>query len=75
MILCLETCILSSDNGKIHNAMLSSLRKLKSGYIEGTRVSFGSYEKFYSTTCVTNLSFLGDVESGRPGALVSDVER
>ena len=55
--------------------MLSSLRKLKSGYIEGTRVSFGSYEKFYSTTCVTNLSFLGDVESGRPGALVSDVER
>ena len=63
------------DNKQIHPAMMSTLRKLNSGYINGTRVSLGSFDNFMSTACVTNLSFLGSVENGHPEKLLPDVEK
>ena len=63
------------DNGKIHPAMMSTLRKLNSGYINGTRVSLGTFENFMSTACVTNLSFLGSVERGQPEKLLPEIEK
>ncbi|XP_059080504.1 probable phosphorylase b kinase regulatory subunit alpha isoform X1 [Tigriopus californicus] len=63
------------DNGKVHPAMLSSLKKLQNGYINGARVTFGTFEQFLSTSCITNLSFLGAVEEGQPDRLLPSVEK
>lgn len=57
------------DQGKIPLAMITTLKKLKSGYINGTRVSLGNLNDFLSTSCITNLSFLGSSEDGRPDKL------
>lgn len=42
------------------------MKKLKSGYINGTRVTLGNLGDFLSTSCITNLSFLGCQEEGLP---------
>lgn len=63
------------DQGKIPVSMLSALKKLKSGYINGTRVSMGTHEQFLCTTCITNLSFLNSVEDGNPDTLQPEVQR
>ena len=57
------------DQGKIPLAMITTMKKLKSGYINGTRVSLGHMNDFLSTSCITNLSFLGSAEDGRPDKL------
>lgn len=57
------------DQGKIPLAMITTLKKLKSGYINGTRVALGNLNDFLSTSCITNLSFLGSSEDGRPDKL------
>ncbi|XP_076312264.1 putative phosphorylase b kinase regulatory subunit alpha isoform X1 [Tachypleus tridentatus] len=57
------------ENDKIPLAMISTIKKLKSGYINGTRVSLGSLEEFLSTSCITSLSFLGNQEEGDPDSL------
>lgn len=49
--------------------MITTMKKLKSGYINGTRVSLGNLNDFLSTSCITNLSFLGSSEDGRPDKL------
>lgn len=49
--------------------MITTMKKLKSGYINGTRVSLGNMNDFLSTSCITNLSFLGSSEDGRPDKL------
>lgn len=49
--------------------MITTMKKLKSGYINGTRVSLGNLNDFLSTSCITNLSFLGSAEEGRPDKL------
>ncbi|KOC69336.1 putative phosphorylase b kinase regulatory subunit alpha [Habropoda laboriosa] len=61
------------DQGKIPLAMITTMKKLKSGYINGTRVSLGNLNDFLSTSCITNLSFLGSSEDGRPDKLNSQV--
>lgn len=58
-----------ADQGKIPLAMITTMKKLKSGYINGTRVSLGNLNDFLSTSCITNLSFLGSSEDGRPDKL------
>ncbi|KRT82242.1 glycoside hydrolase, partial [Oryctes borbonicus] len=62
------------DNGKIPLAMITTMKKLKSGYINGTRVTLGSLNDFLSTSCVTNLSFLGCHEDGLPDKLNPQVQ-
>ncbi|KAL7293816.1 hypothetical protein TKK_0012875 [Trichogramma kaykai] len=63
------------DQGKIPLAMITTMKKLKSGYINGTRVSLGNLNDFLSTSCITNLSFLGSSEDGRPDRLNSQVQQ
>lgn len=46
--------------------MITTMKKLKSGYINGTRVTLGTLNDFLSTSCITNLSFLGCHEEGLP---------
>ncbi|XP_071865098.1 probable phosphorylase b kinase regulatory subunit alpha isoform X3 [Bombus fervidus] len=63
------------DQGKIPLAMITTMKKLKSGYINGTRVSLGNLNEFLSTSCITNLSFLGSSEDGRPDKLNPQVQQ
>ncbi|XP_076389192.1 putative phosphorylase b kinase regulatory subunit alpha isoform X2 [Megachile rotundata] len=63
------------DQGKIPLAMITTMKKLKSGYINGTRVSLGNLSDFLSTSCITNLSFLGSSEDGKPDKLNPQVQQ
>ncbi|XP_063909483.1 probable phosphorylase b kinase regulatory subunit alpha isoform X2 [Zophobas morio] len=63
------------DEGKIPLAMITTMKKLKSGYINGTRVTLGNLNDFLSTSCVTNLSFLGCHEDGLPDKLNPQVRQ
>lgn len=47
-------------------AMITTMKKLKSGYINGTRVTLGNLGDFLNTSAITNLSFLGSQEDGYP---------
>ncbi|XP_053203233.1 probable phosphorylase b kinase regulatory subunit alpha isoform X1 [Panonychus citri] len=62
------------ENGRIPPSVLSTIKKLKSGYINGTRVVFGRLDEFLSTSCITSLSFLGNTEEGDPDNLSSSVK-
>ena len=61
------------EDGKIPSPFISTLRKLGSGYINGTRVILGTHAQFKPTSCVTELAFVGDIENGRPERLRPDV--
>lgn len=63
------------ENGKIPLAMITTMKKLKSGYINGTRVTLGNLSDFLSTSCITNLSFLGNQEEGLPDKLNTQVRQ
>ncbi|CAH1400622.1 unnamed protein product [Nezara viridula] len=73
VILTLKTIYLDDD--KIPVAMITTLKKLKSGYINGTRVTLGYLKDFLNTSCITNLSFLGCQEIGMPDKLNPEVQR
>ncbi|XP_075972760.1 putative phosphorylase b kinase regulatory subunit alpha isoform X3 [Anticarsia gemmatalis] len=62
------------DQGKIPMAMITTMKKLKSGYINGTRVTLGNLGEFLSTSAITNLSFLGSQEDGYPDKLNPEVQ-
>lgn len=46
--------------------MIQTMKKLKSGYINGTRVMLGNLGDFLNTSAITDLSFLGSQEDGYP---------
>lgn len=46
--------------------MVQTMKKLKSGYINGTRVMLGNLCDFVNTSAITDLSFLGSQEDGYP---------
>jgi hypothetical protein len=46
--------------------MIQTMKKLKSGYINGTRVILGNLGDFINTSAITDLSFLGSQEDGYP---------
>ncbi|KAH0999733.1 hypothetical protein HUJ04_008118 [Dendroctonus ponderosae] len=54
------------EDGRIPLAMITTMKKLKSGYINGTRVTLGNLSEFLNTSSITNLSFLGCHEDGVP---------
>ncbi|XP_045106355.1 probable phosphorylase b kinase regulatory subunit alpha isoform X10 [Portunus trituberculatus] len=64
----------TDEDGKIPPSMISTLKKLNSGYINGTRVSLGKMQEFLNTSCITSLNFLNDTEAGFPDSLKSDVK-
>ncbi|KAL3214523.1 hypothetical protein MRX96_034868 [Rhipicephalus microplus] len=43
-----------------------TIKKLHSGYINGTRVVLGKLGDFLSTSCIASLDFLGNAEDGEP---------
>uniref|UniRef100_U5EXU1 Phosphorylase b kinase regulatory subunit n=1 Tax=Corethrella appendiculata TaxID=1370023 RepID=U5EXU1_9DIPT len=57
------------DNNKVPLAMIQTMKKLKSGYINGTRVILGNLGDFINTSAITDLSFLGSQEDGYPEKL------
>ncbi|XP_070508631.1 probable phosphorylase b kinase regulatory subunit alpha [Chironomus tepperi] len=57
------------DQNRIPLAMVQTMKKLKSGYINGTRVMLGNLGDFLNTSAVTDLSFLGSQEDGYPDKL------
>ncbi|CAH1104784.1 unnamed protein product [Psylliodes chrysocephalus] len=63
------------EDGKLPLAMITTMKKLKSGYINGTRVTLGNLNDFLSTSCITNLSFLGCHEDGLPDKLHPQVQQ
>lgn len=58
--------ILCTDHGRVPLAMVQTMKKLKSGYINGTRVMLGNLGDFLNTSAITDLSFLGSQEDGYP---------
>lgn len=62
------------EDGKIPTAMVSTLKKIKSGYINGTRVALGKMQEFLNTSCITSLNFLHDNENGYPDSLKPEVK-
>lgn len=58
--------IIGSDQNRIPLAMIQTMKKLKSGYINGTRVMLGNLNDFLNTSAITDLSFLGSQEDGYP---------
>lgn len=62
------------ENDKIPPSVLSTIRKLKSGYINGTRVVLGRLDEFLSTSCIASLSFLDNTEEGDPDNLSYSVK-
>jgi len=62
------------ENDRVPQSILSTIRKIKSGYINGTRVVLGGLEDFLSTSCVASLSFLGNPEEGDPDGLSVSVK-
>ncbi|GLV35729.1 uncharacterized protein CBL_01120 [Carabus blaptoides fortunei] len=63
------------EQDKIPLAMITTMKKLKSGYINGTRVTLGNLSDFLNTSCITNLSFLGSQEDGIPDKLNPHVQQ
>lgn len=63
-----------SDHGRVPLAMVQTMKKLKSGYINGTRVMLGNLGDFLNTSAITDLSFLGSQEDGYPDRLNPDVQ-
>ncbi|XP_062699939.1 probable phosphorylase b kinase regulatory subunit alpha isoform X5 [Aedes albopictus] len=57
------------ENNKVPLAMVQTMKKLKSGYINGTRVILGNLGDFINTSAITDLSFLGSQEDGYPDKL------
>lgn len=66
MIILIKYFLIYLEDGKLPLAMITTMKKLKSGYINGTRVTLGNLNDFLSTSCITNLSFLGCHEDGLP---------
>ncbi|CAK9304381.1 unnamed protein product [Gordionus sp. m RMFG-2023] len=48
------------DNGKIYKSIITTLCKVKDGYLGGVRVQIGYLNDFLSTSCITNISWLTD---------------
>jgi phosphorylase kinase alpha/beta subunit len=47
----------------LNSALISTIKKLHSGYINGARVQLGRLEDFIKTACLTSLTFLGSDEN------------
>lgn len=71
VVIRLGSDLIDKEFGRVPMSMLKNLRKIKSGYINDTRVALGTFDEFLSTSCVTDLSFLSgmDEEIGQTTAL------
>ncbi|VDM16523.1 unnamed protein product [Hydatigera taeniaeformis] len=52
-----------SESDALLPAMVTVIKKVKSGYINGTRVALGNMSQFEATSCVQKLSFIKSAET------------
>lgn len=62
VVIRLGSDLIDKEFGRVPMSMLTNLRKIKSGYINDTRVALGTFDEFLSTSCVTDLGFLSGME-------------
>lgn len=74
VVLRLGKDLIDQEHDRIPMSMLTTLRKIKSGYINDTRVALGTFADFLSTSCITDLSFLSNIEEGDPDGLGASVK-
>lgn len=60
-------------NGKVPLSLRQTIKKLSSGYLNGTRICLGKLSDFISTSCIASLDFLRDYEDGNPESLPTQV--
>ncbi|KAH9381475.1 hypothetical protein HPB48_008717 [Haemaphysalis longicornis] len=60
-------------NEKVPLSLRQTIKKLSSGYLNGTRVSLGKLSDFISTSCIASLDFLRNYEDGNPESLPTQV--
>jgi len=48
----------------LNSALITTIKKLHSGYLNGARVALGKLEDFIKTACLTSLTFFGNDERG-----------
>ena len=66
---------IDKDNKEvIPTPIIRTIRKLSSGYINGTRVLLGTHKDFIPTSASVDLAFLNDDENGRPENICPEVE-
>ncbi|XP_077488614.1 LOW QUALITY PROTEIN: putative phosphorylase b kinase regulatory subunit alpha [Amblyomma americanum] len=56
-------------NERVPLSLRQTIKKLSSGYLNGTRVCLGKLSDFISTSCMASLDFLRDYEDGDPESL------
>jgi len=61
------------EEGRVPQPIVTTIRKLSGGYINGTRVMLGTHEQFKPTSHYSELAFLGDIENGMPNKLDPEV--
>ncbi|ESO88485.1 hypothetical protein LOTGIDRAFT_179098 [Lottia gigantea] len=61
------THALMDNHNNPPTTLIATIKKLQSGYIAGTRVHLGSLENFLTTSCVTKLSFVRDLDDPYQG--------
>lgn len=49
----------------MNSALITTIKKLHSGYLNGARVTLGKLEDFIKTACLTSLTFFGTGEHGQ----------
>ena len=71
------TLILTNDmldsGTTIPSSIVTTIKKIESGYIHGTRVVLGSHQSFAPTSASVDLAFLADIEAGQPDRLDPEV--
>ncbi|PAA90067.1 hypothetical protein BOX15_Mlig008714g1, partial [Macrostomum lignano] len=69
----------NADSSEQAPSLYTTIKKLQSGYINGTRVTLGKLADFVDTSCVTNMTFLdkgqGDDELAKAKAAVEGRRR
>ena len=71
---CADSPAMLEADGAAPRSIVRTLRKLASGYINGTRVALGSHHTFLPTSCCVDLAFLAHHEAGQPDRLDPEVK-
>ena len=75
LILTSDMLDLDKDTKEVIPApIIRTIKKISSGYINGTRVVLGSHKEFIPTSARVDLAFLSDIENGKSDRLDPDVD-
>ncbi|XP_043210749.1 probable phosphorylase b kinase regulatory subunit alpha, partial [Amphibalanus amphitrite] len=63
------------EDGMVPAPYVQTFRKIKTGYLNATRVTLGTIRDFVNTSCLSSLEFLNDHEAGRSDSLKPEVRQ